>query len=41
MIKIIDKNHCTGCGACMASCPKSAISMRTDYEGFDQPIINQ
>ena len=41
MIKIIDKNHCTGCGACMSSCPKSAISMRADYEGFDQPIINQ
>lgn len=38
---IIDKGHCTGCGACMSSCPKSAISMQADEEGFDQPTIDE
>lgn len=41
MKEIIDKDHCTGCGACLSSCPKSAISMQTDEEGFDYPVISQ
>lgn len=41
MIEIIDKEHCTGCGACLSSCPKSSITMQMDKEGFEFPIINQ
>lgn len=38
---IIEKERCSGCGACMASCPKEAISMLRDSEGFDFPHIDQ
>ena len=31
---------CTGCEACIASCPVSCISMNEDEEGFKYPIIN-
>lgn len=41
MVEIIDKELCTGCGACLSTCPKSAISMQTDEEGFDYPVISQ
>lgn len=41
MVKIIEKEQCSGCGACLSSCPKSAISMQTDEEGFDYPVISQ
>lgn len=35
-----DKNACTGCGACMSVCPKGAISMRADEEGFLYPLVD-
>ena len=35
------KEACCGCTACYASCPKSAISMRPDEEGFDYPAIDE
>lgn len=38
---IIEKERCSGCGACLASCPKEAISMQRDSEGFDFPHIDQ
>lgn len=41
MIKIIDKEQCTGCGACLSSCAHSAISMQCDDEGFEYPVIDQ
>lgn len=41
MDKIIDKNKCTGCTACYNSCPKNAISMVEDSEGFKHPVIDQ
>ena len=41
MEKIIDKNLCTGCTACMNNCPKEAISFKEDEAGFKYPIINQ
>lgn len=41
MIKLTDKYHCTGCSACFNICPKQAISMKTDIEGFLQPSIDQ
>ncbi|MGN1337074.1 MAG: Coenzyme F420 hydrogenase/dehydrogenase, beta subunit C-terminal domain [Candidatus Coprovivens sp.] len=41
MEKIIEKNKCTGCSACMNICPKKAITMKKDKEGFLHPEINQ
>lgn len=35
------KSECCGCTACYAICPKGAISMQADEEGFDYPIINE
>lgn len=32
---------CTGCGACAGVCPKSAITMRPNDEGFLYPVINK
>lgn len=34
------KEDCCGCTACYAICPKSAIQMLPDKEGFDYPVIN-
>lgn len=34
------KEECCGCTACYAICPKNAISMQPDEEGFLYPIIN-
>jgi coenzyme F420-reducing hydrogenase beta subunit len=35
-----DKYLCSGCTACMNSCPANAISMVADSEGFNYPIID-
>ena len=35
------KEECCGCTACYAICPKGAISMVEDEEGFDYPIIDE
>lgn len=32
---------CTGCTSCVNSCPKSAISMKEDEEGFLYPVIDE
>lgn len=37
---IIDKGKCCGCSACMSICPKDAITMQSDKEGFLYPHIN-
>ena len=34
------KEECCGCTACYSICPKQAISMQPDEEGFDYPVIN-
>ena len=34
------KEDCCGCTACYAICPKSAIFMQQDEEGFDYPVVN-
>lgn len=39
-INIIPHDECTGCGACMNKCPKNAITMKYDSEGFLYPHIN-
>lgn len=41
MIDIKDKSKCSGCGACYDICPKSAITMRSDNEGFWYPTVNR
>lgn len=35
------KEECCGCTACYANCPKEAICMIQDEEGFDYPIIDK
>lgn len=40
MVKLADKKQCTGCSACNDVCPKNAISMEYDTEGFRYPVIN-
>jgi coenzyme F420-reducing hydrogenase beta subunit len=34
------KENCCGCSACYNSCPKQAISMQSDEEGFLYPVID-
>lgn len=38
-INDLDKDYCTGCGACYNACPSKAITMVTDYEGFYIPYL--
>lgn len=40
MIILADNKTCTGCYSCMNACPKGAISMMEDREGFFQPVID-
>lgn len=40
MIEITDKSQCCGCTACSSICPKKAIIMKQDEEGFMYPIID-
>ena len=35
------KELCCGCSPCYAICPKQAIMMVEDEEGFDYPIIDK
>ena len=35
------KKNCTGCGACVYSCPKKAITMLETAEGFLYPHVNE
>ncbi len=41
MINIVDKTKCCGCTACYSICPKHAIEMKADFEGFLYPKIDQ
>lgn len=41
MIKIEDKSKCCGCEACFNKCPKDAIKMVEDEEGFRYPVIDK
>ncbi|WP_354833889.1 Coenzyme F420 hydrogenase/dehydrogenase, beta subunit C-terminal domain [Akkermansia muciniphila] len=41
MISICSATECTGCSACFSICPKKAISMVPDQEGFLHPQIDQ
>lgn len=35
------KEDCCGCAACVAICPKEAINMIEDEEGFDYPVVKE
>lgn len=37
---IVEKEKCSGCFACVSTCPVSSISMQEDSEGFWYPKIN-
>ncbi|CDB63855.1 4Fe-4S ferredoxin iron-sulfur binding domain protein [Clostridium clostridioforme CAG:132] len=39
-IQVEDKAKCCGCAACEDVCPKKAISLQVDEEGFHYPQIN-
>lgn len=41
MIDIKKKEDCTGCNACYDACPKDAISLTTDIEGFWYPVVDK
>lgn len=41
MIKIEEKYKCSGCHACYSICPKNAIDMVVDEEGFWYPNVNE
>ena len=41
MIFIKNKEDCCGCGACYNICPKEAVRMIEDNEGFLYPNINE
>lgn len=41
MRKLCDKNTCTGCGGCVSICPKNAISLSQEDNGFLYPKINE
>lgn len=36
---LADHARCTGCGACASGCPRDAIAMERDKEGFSYPVI--
>ena len=39
-ILFIEKEECCGCSACYAACPKNAISMLADEDGFEYPQVD-
>jgi len=38
--RLADHARCTGCGACMSGCPRDAIVMERDKEGFSYPAVD-
>ena len=38
--RLADRGRCTGCTACAAGCPKDAITMVRDSEGFSYPVVD-
>lgn len=39
-IESLNKNNCYGCSACYNICPKKAIYMKRDEEGFLYPVVD-
>lgn len=40
MVAVVDKEKCTGCGVCVASCPVDAISMDADKANISDECIS-
>jgi len=40
MLKLNGKRECSGCGACADTCPKDAIRLVADVEGFRYPQVD-
>ena len=40
-IEELDKKECSGCSSCFQKCPKNAIIMKENEEGFLYPIIDK
>ena len=40
-IEVMEKNNCCGCSSCYQKCPKGAITMRENEEGFIYPFIDK
>jgi len=38
---VVTHNKCSGCSACFSSCPKGAITMQMNREGFMEPVIDK
>lgn len=38
--RLAERDRCTGCGTCFSSCPRDAIAMVRDREGFLYPEVN-
>lgn len=41
MNSVFKTEDCTGCSACIAVCPKEALSLGEDYNGFYRPILHE
>ena len=41
MINRVDSKDCTGCWGCINICPKKCISMKSEIDGFDYPIVDE
>lgn len=39
ILNFINNKQCCGCGACKEICPRKAIKMEEDSEGFLQPVL--
>ena len=35
-----NRKDCYGCGVCVAACPRDAIQMRLNADGFYSPILD-
>lgn len=40
-VLFVKKEECCGCSACYAVCPRGAIVMKEDEEGFEYPMITE
>ena len=41
IVDVVRNRKCTGCGACINICPKGAIKMQRDKEGFLVPVVDK
>lgn len=41
VLKVVNEENCSGCGACEGVCPKDAIHLKKNIEGFLVPNVNR